>query len=208
MPNLITLTALVFFLFSLIFLLLALRALRQRRWMRFSGRIALVMCVFAFAAFFGALSIGIRGYQALTHEEVAAIVKTEPIAPQRFRARFQFPDGRQQEYSISGDELYVDARVLKWRPVANILGLHTAYELDRVGGRYRLLPDEQQAPRTIYGLHENRLIDAFDLRQRYSVLAPLLDAEYGSASFVSADQPQTLEVRVSTTGLLIRRVSQ
>ena len=34
--------------------------------------------------------------------------------------------------------------------------------------------------------------------------APLLDAEYGSGTFQSADRPGTFEVRVSTTGLLIR----
>jgi hypothetical protein len=36
------------------------------------------------------------------------------------------------------------------------------------------------------------------------LLSPLLDAEYGSASFV-ADGPAQHEVRVSTTGWLIRK---
>jgi len=36
------------------------------------------------------------------------------------------------------------------------------------------------------------------------VLAPLVDAEYGSATFVAAGRPAQFEVRVSTTGLLIR----
>src|SRR6267378_2754935 len=35
-------------------------------------------------------------------------------------------------YPISGDEIYVDARILKWHALANLLGLSTAYELDRV----------------------------------------------------------------------------
>jgi hypothetical protein len=48
-------------------------------------------------------------------------------------------------------------------------------------------------------------VDLFDLRTRFSVLRFLVDAEYGSASFVVADQPASFEVRVSTTGLLIRR---
>jgi hypothetical protein len=36
------------------------------------------------------------------------------------------------------------------------------------------------------------------------VQSPLLDAEYGSASFVAADSPTQYEVCVSTNGLLIR----
>jgi hypothetical protein len=39
------------------------------------------------------------------------------------------------------------------------------------------------------------------------MLAPLLDVEYGSATFVHADRPALFEIRVSTTGLLIREVS-
>jgi len=46
----------------------------------------------------------------------------------------------------------------------------------------------------------------FSLRQRYRFLEPIVDAEYGSASFVTADRPAELELRISTTGLLIRKV--
>ena len=35
--------------------------------------------------------------------------------------------------------------------------------------------------------------------------SPLLDAEYGSATFAAADGPALYEVRVSMTGLLIRK---
>jgi hypothetical protein len=47
----------------------------------------------------------------------------------------------------------------------------------------------------------------FALRRKWSVFTPLLDAEYGSGTFVMADRPATLEVRVSTSGLLIRSVT-
>ena len=49
-------------------------------------------------------------------------------------------------------------------------------------------------------------MNIFSLRQRYALLAPLLDAEYGSGTYGLADRPVSLEVRVSTTGLLIREV--
>jgi hypothetical protein len=50
-------------------------------------------------------------------------------------------------------------------------------------------------------------VDLFSLRQRYTLLSPLLDADYGSATFAAADSPVQYEVRVSTTGLLIRQLS-
>jgi hypothetical protein len=110
-------------------------------------------------------------------------------------------------YTLNGNQLYVDARILKWHPWANVLGLHTAYELDRVAGRYQELAQEQQQPRTVQSLAPERKVDLFNLRQRYVLLSPLLDADYGSATFAAADSPAQYEVRVSTTGLLIRRLS-
>jgi hypothetical protein len=44
------------------------------------------------------------------------------------------------------------------------------------------------------------------LRWRYTLFRPQLDAEYGSATYMAADKPAHLEVRISTTGLLIRQV--
>ena len=206
MPSTVTILALFFAVVGLAFLIAAFAAMRRVRLIRMSTRLVLAIALFAIAGFFAALTVGTQGYRALTREEVAAIEKTQPLGPQRFRVRVRFPDGRVAAHTLAGDELYVDAHILKWKPLANFLGLHTAYELDRVGGRYQQLNDEQNSPRTIYGLGNKKPVDIFNLRQRFTMLAPLLDAEYGSATFVAVEQPATLEVRVSTTGLLIRKV--
>src|SRR5262249_10182881 len=147
-------------------------------------------------------------YRALTREDLAARVSVRPTGPQSFAATVRYPDGRQSAFVLAGDEIYVDARILKWKPIANVLGLHTAYELDRVAGRYRDTGQEGSAPRTVYALGGAKPVDLFDLRRRHAFLAPLLDAEYGSATFVPVTQPAELELRVSTTGLLIREAAQ
>jgi len=152
--------------------------------------------------------IATEGYRALTHETTAAIVKTEPLGAKEFAAHFRFPDGRQASYRLSGDALYVDAHILKWKPLVNMLGLHTAYELDRVAGRYMEIKEEREGIRTVFLLSRDKPVNMFTLRQRYSLLRPLLDAEYGSASFINSDKPAQFEIRVSTTGLLIREVGQ
>ena len=102
----------------------------------------------------------------------------------------------------------MDAHILKWKPIVNILGLHTAYELDRVAGRYMDLKEERESTRTVFLLSRDKPVNMFTLRQRYSLLRPLLDAEYGSASFINSDKPAHFEIRVSTTGLLIRKVGR
>ena len=81
-------------------------------------------------------------------------------------------DGRTQTFALAGDEIYIDAHILKWQPIANMVGLHTAYELDRIAGRYHALKDEQALPRTVHALGAPKPIDLFSLRRRYVMLAP------------------------------------
>src|SRR5262245_24822014 len=158
----------------------------------------------AVAALCAVLAVSVHGYRALTREEIAAVVEIEPVVRQRFVAHVTLADGRARSFELAGDELYVDARVLKWSPWANLLGLHTSYALDRIAGRYEDLEAERRQARTVFSLVDGARLDAFALRREHEMLAPLVDASYGSATFASADRPATLEVRVSTTGLLVR----
>jgi hypothetical protein len=159
----------------------------------------------ALALLVGTIFVGLRGYRELTYEELAATVQTEPVARQHFRAIITLPDRRLAMYDFAGDAFYVDAHILKWHPLASALGLHTAYTLDRVAGRYNDVADERARPHTVYALARTGPVDLFFLARR-RMLGPLVDAEYGSATFVPAgDGPATYELRVSTTGLLMRR---
>jgi hypothetical protein len=171
---------------------------------RFTVRTLLGLVLISFGTLAGGLALGVQGYRALTREDVAARISVRPSAPQQFSATVRYPDGRSRTFDLAGDEIYVDAHILKWKPIANLVGLHTAYELDRIAGRYQELAQERSAPRTVYLLRDERPVELFRLRQRYSFLAPLYDAEYGSGTFVQVREPTELEVRVSTTGLLLR----
>jgi hypothetical protein len=188
-------------------LVLAVRAARRRRagGAAFGGLAGLLLL--AVAGLLAAIPLATHGYRALTAETTAAVITVEPLGPHRFAARFRFPDGRQVAFELAGDELYVDAHVLKWKPPANLMGLDTAYELDRVAGRYAAIEDERAGPRTVHSLAAPKRIDLFRLRALALALRPLVDAEYGSATFVPAGRRAELELRVSTSGLLIRPAS-
>ncbi len=56
----------------------------------------------------------------------------------------------------------------------------------------------------MHPLTSDRAVDLFELRRRYAFLAPLFDAEYGSASFVPVNGDAELQLLVSPTGLLMR----
>jgi hypothetical protein len=192
---------------GLIFLVAGLAALRRARPLRFALRTVVGLLLLALAAVSGAIGVGITGYRALTREDLAARIQVRPMDRQRFEATFLIPDRPAMTFELAGDEIYVDARILKWTPRANLIGLHTAYELDRVTGRYMDIEKEQSLERTVYSLAEPKPVDLFGLRRRFASLAPFVDAEYGSGSFVPVTRPAEFEVRVSTTGLLIREVT-
>src|SRR5438876_5750410 len=198
------LAAIGFGAFGAILVIAGLVALFRWRPLRFLVRTLFGLLLLSLGALSGAVGLGIHGYRALTHEEVAARISVRPAGPQKFAATVRYPDGREQVFDLAGDEIYVDAHILKWKPIANVIGLHTAYELDRVSGRYQAIEQERSAPRTVYLLREERPVELFRLLQRYAFLAPLYDAEYGSATFVPVKEPAELEVRVSTSGLLVR----
>lgn len=183
----------------------AVRAGRERRLLGGTIRGLVALLLLALAALAATLSVGLQGYRALTFEELAATVRTEPVAPQHFRATITLPDRRLAMYELAGDAFYVDAHILKWHPWASLLGFRTVYELDRVAGRYNSVVDERNKPHTAYELGRPKPVDLFFMARR-RLLGPLVDAEYGSATFVAATQARTFEVRVSTTGLLARPV--
>jgi hypothetical protein len=199
-------------LLALTLLLIAASAWRQRRPLSsLVGFLAAALCL-SIGTLCATISVGIRGYRKFTQEDLAATIVTEPLMPQRFRATVTLPDRSVRTFDIAGDAIYIDAHILKWRPLANLLGLHTAYELDRIAGRYQKLADEQSRERTVYTLATSKPFNTFDLARRYWVLRPFVDAQYGSATFINAtaaggsrDARQvTYEIRVSTTGLLVR----
>jgi hypothetical protein len=188
------------------FLALAVRTFRNRRWMRAAGTTTGTALFASLAALATTLAVSTQGYRGLTAEEVAVTVTTLPTGEHAFQAYVEFPDGRDTTLAVRGDQFLVDARILKWRYVGNVLGLHTQYELDRLTGRYIDIDDERNLERTVHSLQSAKPVDLYDLVQRYSLLALLVDAEYGSATYVEVDRPARFEVRVSTTGLLVRDV--
>jgi len=193
---------------SVVLLVVFLHSVRRRRTV--SSLLAIFAAVAAglVSALAVTVLVGMRGFTTLTREDTAAWIRTVPAGDQEFVAHFRLPDGRVEVFELTGDELYVDAHILKWKSVVNLFGLHTVYELDRVAGRYSELDDERHAERTVFSLSPTRSVDLFHLRRASELLAPLVDAEYGSASFIAARDTALWELRVSTSGLLLREAQQ
>src|SRR5258708_6608447 len=172
-----------------ILVLAGLTALFGLHPLRFVSRTLLGLLLISLGVLEGTITVGIQGYRSLASEELAARIAVRPYGPQHFAATLRFPDGRMATYPIAGDEIYVDARILKWHALANLLGLSTAYELDRVGGRYREIDKERAAARSLYALGQEKPLNLFDLPKRDPFPAPFLHPDSHSHPLLPAHPP-------------------
>lgn len=187
-----------------LFIFTGVASVRRRKFVRFSLHSVLALVCLLSGGPFLTLHLSLQGYRALTREDLAATIQAEPTGPSKFRVTVHIPGRQPEQFQLAGDEIYIDAHILKWKPWANLFGLHTVYTLDRLAGRYQAIEDERVKPHTVYTLGGTRAVDLFSLRRRFAWLESVMDAEYGSAAFFPTRDPVSLELRVSTTGLLLR----
>jgi hypothetical protein len=196
----------VLLLAAIVFGLLVRQAWKNRRFMGCLTLVLLFLVAILSALLVLLVSVGTKGYKALVREELAATAYITPLGNQQFRAKIVRPGAPDTAFTIAGDELYMDARILKWKPIITVLGLHTAYCLDRVSGRYIDISDEHTKVRTLYSLNGGMMPwDLFFLRVHYGFLSPILDAQYGSAAFVPVNDVKVVKILVTAGGLIARR---
>lgn len=189
---------------GVLFFMSASHALKKKKILRAGKAFVSALLLFLVALSAGLIRLANHGYHTLIREECAAVVSVQSIGKQQFKTHIVFPDSSVKEFECSGDQLYIDAHILKWHPLLNVIGIHTTYELDRIGGRYIAFEEERSRPRTVHSLSPNRVLNMFDLSKKWSILHPIVDAAYGSATFVDTDASGVFDIMVSTSGLLIR----
>ena len=85
MPDTLWWVAMLFAIVGVAMVIAAGAAPRQWRPLRMSLRLLWALMFLAAGAACGAIALGVQGYRALTHEEVAVVVRTEPLGANRFR---------------------------------------------------------------------------------------------------------------------------
>ncbi|MEE8057286.1 MAG: hypothetical protein V3T17_05555 [Pseudomonadales bacterium] len=145
-------------------------------------------------------------YQQLTKEQTIATLNFTKTAPQRFQVSVvDSRSGNEQVHELSGDLWQLDARIIKWNKILAGIGLSTGYRLDRLSGRYYSLEKEHSEPHTVYQLGDtNSLLDIWSWLREYGQVVAIVDASYGSATYLPMQHGALFSVNLSTTGLLAR----
>jgi hypothetical protein len=194
----------VFGLLGCLFLIAAVRRFRLRR--TTGGFVAGTSALALFALAGCALLIGanLRSYQRLTTEQPAGELVLSRVGGHQYSAILTYPSGESAVFFLRGDEWQIDARLLKWKAIANLAGFDTMYRLERISGRYSTIEDERSQPRTVYDLNPPGHIDLWEVIHSYHSWLPWFDALYGSATYLPMADKAQYEIKVSQSGLVAR----
>jgi hypothetical protein len=198
---------LAFILLGLLGLTLFILGIRRIwHWKMLSGGIQGISgaLLISLALLVASVAANLHTYQRLTHESPVATLRFEQLGPQHYRAILARPEAVAEIYELNGDEWQLDARALKWKGFATVLGLDSGFQLERLSGRYHNVQQEGVAPRSVYVLYKGEGIDIWSLAQRYPRWLPWVDAVYGSATYMPMAHGARYQVNMSQSGLIAR----
>lgn len=185
------------------FLLLGSWRLLRGRWLRAGAELGVGILLLALAATLGLVALNLITYQRLTSEQDAGLISFTQVGPQRFEATLHLAQAPDRVLELAGDEWQIDARILKWKSPATLLGLDTRYRFERLAGRYRDVAAEREALRTVHDLG-TPAGDLALLLDRTSRRLPWVDAYYGNSAYLPMEHGAAFRISVTTSGLAAR----
>lgn len=145
-------------------------------------------------------------FHRLTDEAPIAALRFVAIEPHTWQVELRSGDFcTTRKYRLLGEEWRLDARFLKWKPWANLLGMDSMYRLERLSGRYRDVGDENSLPRSAHDIGEVPAIDLVRYAERdWGGWVPV-DTTFGSSVYETIDPAYRYVVYRSQSGLLVRK---
>jgi hypothetical protein len=189
---------------GVVFFFGGLKRLFHGRFAGGGGRMVFGLLLFFVFAFCAAVAMNLRTYLRLTYEQPVATLSFHALGPQAFRVTLTDADGVIRTAELRGDDWQLDARVLKWKGFATILGLDPLYRLERLEGRYRNTAQESHDYHSVLELSAGQGLDLWSLAQDHAAWLPWVDAGYGSATYLPMADGAQYSVSLSPTGLLAR----
>lgn len=184
-------------------LLLFLRPRWLVAWLRGTG----ILCII-FAGFYAlVLALNISDYQSLTGMQRVASISMNNLDEQTWTVTLrQTGDDVPGVHTLKGDQWQLDARIIRFSGPLRWLGIAPGYRLERLGGRYASLEQEQMSPRSVVGLGDAVWVDLWELDRRFNM--PFVEGVYGNSVFMPMRDGASFEIRLSASGLIAVPVNQ
>lgn len=204
-----TLLALLIALIAVYILYKAAKMLWQNSWFVGFCRGFFGLALVGLAAVIAVTAFDLYSYKQVLQEQVVATIHFDKIEDQHYFAVLSDKNGQEQRVELRGDQWQLDARIVKWKGYLASFGLKPAYRLERLSGRYYDIEQETTEKRTAYNVHpEFYGVDIWQLVNKHPDWLPVVDAVYGSATYLPMKDGALFEVSLSNTGLLARPINQ
>lgn len=187
-----------FALLALLILLFAAQILMTKHWLMGWLRGMFGLGLLVVSVLVGLLAYDISTYQQIPKNKPVFILSAQAEGPQRYRVKI-FEEGRERSLLLDGELWQLEAKQLKWKSVAHLIGLEAGYRLDSIKGRFITIEQQQaagftqvQLTKSVYGVDAWQAVRHFDkklfiveakpLRVQY---LPLADGAVYSVSLVA-----------------------
>ena len=153
----------------------------------------------------GLVSYDIYSFKQIRIGQPVATISFDLIENEFFDAVVVDANGKQQRFSLHGDQWQLDARIIKWQGYLSSLDIKPAYRLDRLSGRYYDIQKETTSKRSNFQIVKSPLgLDAWQFINEHPKWFPVVDASYGTAKYLPMKNGALYEISLSNTGLNVR----
>ncbi len=196
----------VVLLLLLVFIVRMLRSLQKKHYVSTIVNSLYCLVILLVIGLFALMISNLLSYQRLTYEQPIALLSVKPLNAQRAQIDFMsYHDCAHTSYILQGDEWQVDTHIVKFHSWANLLGLDSFYQLDRISGRYADIEQQRRQLPSVFKLQQKTAYDLWKLKNKYYWL-PGFDAQYGQSVFLPMNALQHYQITLGQSGLLVREV--
>ena len=153
----------------------------------------------------GSLGFSALVYTRLSAEEPIATLYFNKVDKQKYVGFLARQLGEKEkhfkQYEILGDQWRIDARFIKMRSWANVIGFDSRYNLERLEGRYQKIADQNSMPTLAHDLGEEKKVEVPEFLMKYNFL---MDTEFGSSAYKEIDVDSFYTVYRTQSGVIIR----
>ncbi|MCQ4297348.1 hypothetical protein NAU58_17365 [Pseudomonas stutzeri] len=196
--------AIVIALLAVIVLLVALRLLLGGTWLMGWLRGTCGFVVLALAGLIAMLGYDVSTYTALPSEEPLVTLSFHAQAPQRYEVRLE-QGNKTRTATLEGDLWQLDLHVLRWKSLAELIGLESGYRLERLSGRYLAVEQQNLSRHGRVLLSEKPLgVDIWQTLELGQRDMHLFDAQLLRVDYMPIADGAAYAVELAPTGLIAR----
>jgi hypothetical protein len=171
------------------------------------GRLLLLWGMIIPGAFLLLAGSNLLTYTRLANEQSVAEIRFSRLDNGHYLALLTVGK-EERRFVLNGDQWELDARVIKWKPWANLLGLDAGFRLERIAGRFSDIDKANLVAPKAYELAPHSMVDVWAIAQKNSRWLPFFDAAYGSSVYLPMADGLVYRVSMSQSGLLARTLDK